>query len=225
MDLNDKTLLQIIAKKAIKNSQWVEFANFCNYRIKGVRKQAFQHLNSFLASTQKWSLDQKKEFLAFLLPFYETTLHIDYGVFPQPLSNQLIKTTLEQWCKEEDEDNRAFRWLGKFYKDENTLLKALDIDPKDDLSRETLINWWVYNLYGSIHQLPISYLGEPTKDLNEAEKIKTYINKLTDSNKKKYWSDKLNDHIIIINNYIDWKRSSHPDLVTWGKKTNKKVGF
>ena len=48
------------------------------------------------------------EFVKFLLPFFETVDEADYGPFPQPLSEMLVKPTLEYWCENENLDERPF---------------------------------------------------------------------------------------------------------------------
>lgn len=217
--------LSTVAKAALVNPKWKDYADYCIDREKGLRKQAFKKLDTFLKSTQNWTIDQKIEFTKFLFPFFENVQDADYGPFPQPLSNKLIKPTLEGWCKSEKTDNRPFRWYGKYYRSEEHLFKAIEINPEDDLARETILSWWTYNIYYSIHHLPDGYIGNPIDDLKLAEKIKEQISKLTDPKRKDYWTKEFDEDLKIIENYIDWKNSEHPDLAKWGKENNKTVGY
>lgn len=75
-----------------------------------------------------------------------------------------MKATLEHWCEKENQDSRPFRWYGKYYKSEDNLLKALELNPRDDIARQTLLNWWTYNIYYSIHHLPEGYIGDSYDD-------------------------------------------------------------
>jgi len=35
----------------------------------------------------------------------------------------------------------------------------------------------------------------------------------------------LNEDLEIIENYVEWKNSGHPDLAKWGKENNRTVGY
>ena len=142
-----------------------------------------------------------------------------------PLSDKLIKPTLEEWCDIEIIDHRPFGWFGKYYKSEAHLFKAIELNPEDDLSRETILNWWTYTIYYSIHHLPEGYIGNPSDDLQLSEKIEEQISKLTKPERKEYWTYKLNEDLEIIENYLEWAKSGHPDFANWGKENNKKVGY
>lgn len=217
--------LLTVAKAASENSEWKDYAEYCIDREKGLRKQAFKKLAEFLKSTNNWTLDQKIDFAKFLFPFFENVQDADYGPFTQPLSDKLIKPTLEEWCEIEIIDNRPFRWFGKYYRSEEHLFRAIELNPKDDLARETILNWWTYSIYYSIHHLPEGYIGNPSEDLKLAEKIEEQISKLTDDSRKEYWTKELNEDLEIIENYVEWKNSGHTDFAKWGKENNKKVGY
>ena len=149
---NAKTIQTMIAKgqnkalltvgnEALKNADWADYAKYCFDREKGLRKEAFKHLDKFLKSTEAWNLEKKIDFVKFLFPFFENLEEADYGPFPQPLSDKLVKPTLTTWCDKEQIDNNPFRWFGKYYRSEEHLFKALEINPTDDLARQTILSW------------------------------------------------------------------------------------
>jgi hypothetical protein len=217
--------LLTVANSALLNSDWTEYANYCFDREKGLRKVAFKHLDNFLKSAVSWTLEKKIDFLNFLFPFFENVVDADYGPFPQPLSDKLIKPTLEKWCEFEQNNSNPFRWFGTYYKSEVHLLKALEIEPKDDKARQTLINCWTYNVYFSVHHLPDGYIGEPNVDIELGEKIKVQIDLLTDINLKTHLTNELEEDLELVKNYIDWTNAGSSDFATWGQENNKKVGY
>ncbi len=217
--------LMTIANAASVNSEWKYYADYCFDREKGLRKQAFKKLDKFIKSTQEWTIDQKIEFVKFLFPLFENIQEAGYGPFPQPLSDRLIKPTLENWCEIEIIDNRPFLWFGKYYRSEEHLFKSIELNPKDDLARETILNWWTFNIYYSIHHLPEEYIGNATDDLKLAKKIKEQISKLIDTNRKEHWTKVLNEDLEIVENYVEWKKSSHSDFAKWGKENNRIVSY
>ena len=217
--------LLTVGNAALTNPDWTEYANYCFAREKGLRKDAFKHLDNFLQATRNLSNDQKIEFIKFLFPYFETVEEADYGPFPQPLSERLVKCTLEYWCENETKDERPFRWYGTYYRSEDHLFKALELNPKDDIARQRLLTWWTYNLYYSIHHLPEGYIGNPSDDLELAKKVRYHIDQLSDQNLKKKWSRELEEDLELVQNYIKWEQSGHPDLEQWGKENNKNVSY
>jgi len=147
------------------------------------------------------------------------------GPFPQPLSNKLIKPTLERWCDTELLYGNPFRWYGKYYRSEKHLFKALEINPTDDLARQTLLSWWTYNIYYSVHHLPEGYIGDPFDDISHSLKIKAQIDQLTSQELKDKWTRELEEDLELVRNYIDWKSSGHPDFAKWGQENKKQTGY
>jgi len=217
--------LLTIGNEAIKKSEWVDFGNYCFEREKGLRKEAFRYLDSFLTSTQHWSDDNKIEFAKFLFPFFETLPQADYATFPKPLSEKLLEPTLLNWCEMEKEDYSPFRWYGKYYRSEDHLLKALEICPTDDIARQVLIEWWTYHIYYSVHHLPEGYIGDPKDDIKLGEKIKLQISQLTTNELREYWFKELEEDLILVENYIDWQVSGNPSFEKWGEENKKQTGY
>lgn len=217
--------LKKIAKEALKNPLWESFAKYCIDRERGLRKQAFKELDDFIILSKKWTFKSKVEFLEFLFTLFEAVKEAEYVAFPQPLSEKLIKPTLEEWCYTEKLDNRPFRWFGKYYKSQEHILKALEIDSKDDLSREAILSCWSYDIYFSLHHLPEGYIGDPQKDLKLIEKIKQHISLLVNIERKKYWTKEIEEDLELIKNYLEWKFTGHSNFKEWGEENHKSVGY
>lgn len=217
--------LLTVGNAALTNPDWTEYANYCFAREKGLRKEAFIRLDNFLQATRNWTNVQKIGFVKFLFPFFETVEDADYGPFPHPLSVRLVKPTLEYWCEMENKDERPFRWYGTYYRSEEHLFRALEFNPKDDLARQRLLNWWTYNIYYSVHHLPEGYIGNPSKDLELAEKVQYHIDQLSDPNLREKWTRELEDDLEFVKNYIEWEQSGHPNFEQWGKENNKRVSY
>lgn len=212
-----------VGNSALENSKWTDYANYCFDREKGLRKSAFNYLEKFLKSTETWTLEDKIEFAKFLFPFFENVEDADYGPFPQPLNEKLIKPTLASWCEIEQIDNNPFRWFGSYYGSEEHLFKALELNPTDDLTRQVLIKRWTYNIYHSVHHLPEYYIGDPSDDIKLGEKAQEQIEKLTTLELREYWTKYLEEDLEFVRNYIEWKVSQHSNFEKWGQENNKKV--
>jgi len=76
--------LLAVGNAAAHHPGWADYTAYCLTRERGLRKDAFQHLTTFLAKAESWTFDQKVEFTSFLFPFFETVESADYGPFPSP---------------------------------------------------------------------------------------------------------------------------------------------
>jgi hypothetical protein len=220
----NKALLTV-SHAAAQHPAWADYAAYCLTREQGLRKDAFRHLTTFLAKAESWNLDQQIEFISFLFPFFETVEAADYGPFPQPLSERLVKPTLLAWCAREPQDVRPFRWYGRYYRERAYLLRALELDPSDDEARETLLGWWSYSLYYAVHHMPDGYIGNPADELALGDLVRGHIQQLTLPGKQAYWTDELESDLELVRNYIAWKESGHPNLVQWGAEQGKRVAY
>nr|WP_315157621.1 hypothetical protein [uncultured Flavobacterium sp.] len=225
VEKQQNTALLTVGNSALKNADWTEYANYCLCREKGLRKESFTHLDKFLKSAENWVIERKIEFVKFLFPFFETVEYADYGPFPQPLSSKLVKPALIEWCETEKNDEKPFRWYGKYYRSEEHLFKALEINPADDLARQTILNWWTEYLYQSVHHLPEGYIGEPLEDIKLGERIKEQIQLLTTPQLKEYWMKELDEYLELVRNYIDWKTSEESDFEKWGEENKKETTY
>jgi hypothetical protein len=223
-DTQNQALLTV-GHAAAQVPTYADYAAYCIAREQGLRKVAFRHLDVFTRQAKMWPLNDRIAFFSFLFPYFEALEDSDYGPFPQPLSQQLVKPTLQQWCALEPADARPFRWFGRYYRDPDYLLKALNIDPHDDTARQTLVGWWLYSLYYSVHHLPDGYIGHPEDDLLLAQKIRIHINQLTSPDRRSYWTQELEDDLELVHNYVAWKSSGHPNLVQWGKEYKMRVSY
>lgn len=217
--------LLTVGNAALKNAEWVNYANYCLDREKGLRKQAFQQLDHFLKLAARWTIEQQRDFVQFLFPFMETVQDADYGPFPQLLSEQLVKPILEKWCETEQKDGRPFRWYGTYYRSQEYLLKALEIDPADDTAREVILKRWTDSMNYSLHHLPEYYIGDPSEDIEFAEKIKLQISQLATVSQQQYWINILETDMELVRNYMDWQVSGHKNFEKWGEENNRKTGY
>ena len=215
----------LIADKIVaENEEWIELAQYLLDRDKGLRKQAFVHLNEFLKSTESWTKEEKIRFVAFLLPFFEADSYIS---FPQPLSEKLVKPTLEEWCLKETTDSRPFRWYGKFYSGLEHLNKALEINLQDEKARQFLIEKGIDRLYFAVHHMPEGYIADSDEEVKEdlalIYELQNHISKLSDIKLQRLLTSELENYAELVKNYVEWKKSGHSDLKKWGEENHKRV--
>ncbi len=206
------------------NESWAEYALYRSNREKGLRKEAFAHLDRFLDTTESWTFEEKTEFICFLILEEKSTAGSLRQEFPHPLQKRLLEPVLKEWCAKETKDSRPFHWFAKYCRGGYPFLyRALEIDPQDDAARATLLVWLTDELEFSVHHLPEYYIGEYEEDLKRIEAVKAHIGKLTSQKLRDFWQDELSYSENLIRNYADWKASGHPNLPEWGWENNRNV--
>lgn len=236
MAQESENVLLRLGNLAMKNSKWADYANYCFDRAKGLRKSALKHIDRFCESTSTWTLDDKIDFVKFVLPIDEQDTNSK--LLPFSLLEHLIRPTLVSWCDIEQVDNNPFRWLGLYYGGslmynasvdkpyeprEKNLLKAIELDPTDDLARVGLIEPWAEHIWFAVHHLPEYYIGNPPDDIKTCEKINEQIQQLTKPELREYWTGRVERSQELVRNYFEWKVSQHPDFKQWGQENNKET--
>lgn len=209
-----------VGTEAAKNPAWAHYANYCFEREKGRRKTALLEMDKFLTAAEKWVLEEKINFLHFIFPFFEQIPDASYGPFPQPLSKQLVEPALISWCDTNPADSRPFRWYGRYYKSVEHLEKAITLNPADDHARSYLIEEWMTLIDFSLHHFPECFIGNPADSVAQGERVQLQIEQLISPALKKSWTEKLAYSLHLIQTYINWEASGHPNLELWAAENN-----
>lgn len=91
MDLKD-ILTNLINDK--NSATYPLFREFCLFKEKGLRKDAFKSLNLFIKEVKDWEVKKKKEFAHWLFRWFEESEDIHY-VLVHPLEEKILKPILE----------------------------------------------------------------------------------------------------------------------------------
>jgi hypothetical protein len=181
-----------------------DYANYCNLREKGLRKEAFISLNKFIESTRKWSLQQRYKFvdLIFQVEFENTGV---YDLVPHPLNKFLFEPTLAEWVQVNPDDPSVYRWLGG----ENNWRKALLLDENDQVSLFRLVKRLIYNSYFSTHHLPEGYIGNPSEDMMELYEAQGLMHKIKDPDVQTAFLVELDNYKELVGNYLEFQKSNY----------------
>lgn len=221
-DSQNKALITV-AEAALIEPKWQLYSQYCSLREQGLRKKAFTMLDEFLTNSKAWDFETQKAFVSFLLEISDRIIDADYGPLPEPLLRQLIKPTLIKWCELEKTYSTPFRWYGKYFLDLSFLDKALEVNPKDDKARSIIISNLLEKIDHSTHHLPDYYIGDPALAFEWEKEVREHLSLLVDENCKAYWTRELEEAMILVNHYVKWKASGHPNFEEWGQENNKKV--
>lgn len=157
---------------------WAEYANFCSLLERGLRKDAFTRLETFIASAAGWPLPAKQEFASWLYHFAHGHREGSNLLMPHPLRVKFLEPTLVEWVVREPESGEPHRWLGS----PEHLEEAVRLDPTDDIAREGLARHIFGGVDYSLSHLSCCnrYAGDPEEDLRELEKVEALVEGMSD---------------------------------------------
>ena len=163
--------LIFLAAEARKEEEWHDFSRFCEFRGRGLRTAAMEHLNKFLQVAGGWSLEKRLAFSKWVLG-RSRRFQRDRAVLPHPIRERLIVPTLRSWSEASPSEAEAHLWLGLLRCDNPSrhLDQALKLDPSCELARRTLMEWIISDVEYNQHELPSFYINDPAKDLKELDR-------------------------------------------------------
>lgn len=205
------------------------FKEFCLFKEKGLRKDAFRSLNLFIEEAKGWQVKQKMEFAHWLFNWFEESEDIHY-VLVHPFEESILKPILEEWMIEDPKDSQPFRWYGLFLKSENQL-KYLETALRVGGKREqrvliSIINYYLNYLEFSFHHISEdSYLGDITEDQDIVLKIENLSKKITNVESKKYVTESVNYYKSLLSDWIAFKNEGKNDFLKWCADNGKEYGW
>ncbi|GGI12901.1 hypothetical protein [Gottfriedia solisilvae] len=205
------------------------FKEFCILKEKGLRKEAFKSLNTFINDLKKWDANAQKEFACWLFDVFENTEEIHH-VLVHPLEENLLKPLLNQWMISTPKDSRPFRWHGLFLNTEYRIkyLKiAIEIGrDKEQNALLQLIELYFYSLWYSFHHISEDfYLGDINEDKSLIVQIEDLISKVDNEQFKKNLNDNLIYYKNLLSDWIDFKKVESEGFVQWCADNGKEYSW
>jgi hypothetical protein len=167
---SDIDRLPAVARRAEERPEWRAYAEFCDLRGRGIRKQALERLDRFIAEAATWPFDRRLDFVTWILR--ESKAFRDRGsCLPQPLLASLIVPTVRSWRENAPEDAEPSLWLGLLRCDNPSrhLEEALELDATCNEARKTLVKWILEDVEVNQHELPAFYINDPRDDLKSLD--------------------------------------------------------
>lgn len=176
---------------------WKDYSEYCKLLERGLRKDAFSHLSTFIDSAIGWDFSQKRQFASWLFHFAYTNPDC-FQLMPQPLSKRLLEPTLTEWTEREPGCAEPHRWLGT----RKHLRQAIELDSKDEIARQLLIENLFHGVHYATHELPYGYIGNPQEDFLNLDEIESLLLGITDSKSYQLCTDAMSKYRTIINDYL-----------------------
>lgn len=191
-------MLKEIPPQASVSPEWADYEIFCSQRTRGLREQAFQTLDRFIAPFEKKPFAERRRFVSWVLHWIYD--HGERQIFlPHQLSKRLLEPTLKEWVDAEPACSEPHRWLGGY----EHLKQALQLDPSDQIARCKFIDFILGHVAYSTHELPWGYLGIPWEDLQALNEVETELPKLIDTKFRTSTAAILAEQLGLIQKYLE----------------------
>ena len=152
--------LTSVAESIANVPQWQLFADYCQFRERGLRKLALEATAKLVSVADEWPTNDRRRFSNWI---YETHLRLPevHQLIVAPLLKGLLIPTLEEWAVAETDNAVPRRWLGFATRNHEHFSAALSLDAGDDVSRDRLVCRDLADVEYQCHHLPEHFIGEP----------------------------------------------------------------
>jgi hypothetical protein len=191
--------LKEVAEEARENSAWADYALFCENYERGLRSQAFAILERFVVVLAASPFSERRDFVSWLMQRVDG-VEASHRLMPHPLYNRIVKPTLEEWIVVEPESSEPHRWLGG----REHLMRALELNPKDEVARQKLVNFLLHWVDWCAHEIPsgYGYLEDPQEGLADLEEAETLSADLSNSEDRSKAHEKIQWQRALIQEYL-----------------------
>lgn len=220
--LSDEPIYLAFSQEAKKISEWEEYSEYCLLRDKGLRKQAFLHLNKFLKQTLYWSFEERKCFVIWLYKM-NFLKYFSYALCPRSLKEELIQPLLEEWISKEPENTEALLLMARPSNEQSYELynKVISIEPNNQDARFALAGYCIDDIEYSTHELPYGFLGDPDEMLDSVKEAEGHISCMEEGDRKECLVHELRKAEQLLRDWITFEAEEGNDFASWCKKKGR----
>lgn len=205
------------------------FKDFCLYKEKGLRKESFKSLNSFLKEATEWNTNKQQDFVFWIFEIFETSENI-HQVLVHPLEEALMKPLLEKWMDRNPKDPRPYRWYGLFLNsDKRTTYLKIALEKGGNGEQQVLLKMIeisMNSLWYSFHHISEDlYLGDIEEDKELIEEIKNLNIKVENEEYKISNYQDIVYYKNLLNDWITYKNDGSEGFVQWCADNGKEYEF
>ncbi len=169
----DLGYLRELAEDASEHPGWSGLSDYFRFRHQGLRREALEALDVFMAGAVTWPLAQRVTLVVWIGEKRMAYRGQPEAVLPVPLFRLLVRPTLEEWASAKPFDPWPLVWLARLSSGGSTwhappqpfLREALERDPLFAPARLDLVAAVLADIAFHQHELPDAYLGDARADL------------------------------------------------------------
>jgi hypothetical protein len=185
---------------AFPDPDWNDYNAFVSLRERGLRRDAFQRLGTFLDRMAPQPFEERKRFVCSL--FVEND---DIQSLPHPLKVRLVEPLLEEWIGRDPSDFLPHLWLGTI----SHLWEAHRLEPDNADVRWQLVLKVLKVIQYEMHELPIGFLGDdPDGSYATLLRLRRLLSGVSRTGRPAWVWKEIDDMIEVLGNLLDYQRDS-----------------
>lgn len=204
-----------VADEADKVPAWKKYARYCCLREKGLRKQAFESLDSFITEATQWDFPSQKTFVLWLCGKMDTVEDADYGPFPATLREKLFLPFFSEYLRRECENDEACALRAQYLGEPQFYQRALEINPQNQRARYALAVACIGNVQYATHHLPHYFIGDEHNVKSIADEARDHISHIEQPDRQKFLRHQLCQEEQLLDDWITFKQESGEDFDAW----------
>ena len=166
--------LKSVGEKYSSMKGYELFGKYCLQKESGLNKQAISSIKRFVIDLENRPISEQRNIAEELsaLGFWNREIH---QLLAYPLA-QFLKEVLENWIADEPDNPIPHKWQGYISGDTSYYERALELDPKDDISINRLAQAHLDDVDYQTHHLSESlFLGEFSDAQSSLDKAAKFI--------------------------------------------------
>lgn len=217
---NFEGLLQV-AEALSADERLSSLAEYCRNRERGLRRQAFSALESFLAASEQWESSYSRGACQEVLELHARTPEA-HQFLSQPLLTRFIFPVLEAWLADDPDSQTALRWLGILRRDSELLNRALALSPADVPVRRRLADWFLSDVDHATHHLVESrLLGDLEETKQALSQARAVVSAAPDSAPFADLSAEISEYQALLEDWESYSESPEGTFPEWCKSRDR----
>jgi hypothetical protein len=213
-----------LAEQLASRPELTDYTTYLTLRERGLRSSALASLRRFIGVARDWPFEQRRDWVEWLISVnYARPEIID--LLPSPLRIELVSPTLSEWVVREPKNPLAYRWRGHsaaFEGAMNDFRRAIDLDPREQISRRLLVLRLNHEVFVATHELPNGYLGDPVADLKMLVEASEVVEGLSGTEERAALRERTRIQRELVDAYLDYHASDTGDtFAKWASDRGK----
>ena len=188
-----------LADELSREPAFAAFADHLRLRGRGLRQQAIAALRQFIAEANTRPFQERRGIVHRIMSLHHANPRV-HTLIAQPLYQQLILPTLDQWIEQEPSNPVPLRWRCQ----DDDLRRAIALDPNEQIARRRLVARLLAGIDYSIHELPngYGYCGSPAADLTVLDEVDRLTPAINDERLRTNWQNEAAHLRAVVTGYI-----------------------
>jgi hypothetical protein len=203
------------------DSRLERLAAYCDLREKGLRREAFAQLDTFLEQVRSWEVPVQRGLALQVLDAHWRTPQA-HQFMTDPLRKRFLERVLEQWRGAEANNPTPLRYLALLRRDRDLLEAALRMSPKDDVVRAALAGILIGLVdYATHHLVEGKFIGDEGEAFAALAEAASLVAGVTDASSASSLKRDLEGLDALLTDWREYRQAPEGTFPEWCRARNR----